>query len=186
MAPADPLQVLAGIQRHLQAIYDLDLDLRVEDFLIGDREMAVLVDQGAVPEVLASTHEQLLILPDDDGISVALYLSDALQESLAAGPDLQDHCHATEGVSHFLMLLWIARQERQVRRLHLELQAEVDKATTCLLLERGATGGAGASSLLRRLFSDVALADHLEPHERERYVHAHQLASEYSRFLARR
>jgi len=60
----------------------------------------------------------------------------------------------------------------------------VDKATTCLLLEREVSGGVGASSLLRRLFSGVVLADHLEPHERDRYVHAHRLASEYSRFLA--
>ena len=119
-------------------------------------------------------------------MSVALYLSDAVQQSLLEGPDLQAHCHATEGVSHFVMLVWVARQERQVRRLHLELQAEVDKATTCLLLERGVTGGTGANSLLQRLFSDVVLAQHLEPHERARYVHAHKLASEYSRVLVQR
>ena len=121
------LSPIEGIQRHLEAIYCLELPQRAIDFLIGDLEFETLVRKGRVPAALADTHEQLLVSPEQGGFSVALYLSDEVREELCTAPSLQSHCHATEGVSHFLMLLWAARQERPVRLLDLELQAEVDK-----------------------------------------------------------
>ena len=180
------LATIEGIQRHLEAIYCLELPQRAIDFLIGDPEFDTLVREGVVPAAIAGSHEQLLVSLQDEGLSVALYLSDELLEELCSAPSLQSHCHATEGVSHFLMLLWAARQERSVRLLDLELQAEVDKASTCLLLDRGATGGCGARQLLNRLFSEPRFEAHLSEPERERYRHVHGLATSYARYLATR
>jgi len=178
------LAPVEGIQRHLEAIYSLELPQRAIDFIIGDQEFEDLVRAGRVPTELVDTHEQLLVSPRDGELSVALYLSDEVREKLHSSPSLQAHCHATEGVSHFLMLLWSVRQERPVRLLDLEFQAEVDKASTCLLLDWGTTGGSGAQGLLRRLFSEPRLADHLSDQERDRYLHAHRLAARYARYLA--
>ncbi len=176
---------VAGIQRHLEAIYDLDLpDARARDYLVGDAEIDRLVEAGVVEPRSDRPEEQLLVLPDDDGASVALYLSDRVRRALASGPSLQDHCHATEGVSHFVLLAWSAREERPVRPIDLELQAEVDKAGTALLLLRGA-GRSDPEQLLRRMFADVQLHPDLGPEERDRYRTAHRLGAEYARRLAR-
>ena len=56
------------------------------------------------------------VLPDGDDVSVAVYLSDAVQASLDSGSSLQDHCHAVEGISHFVLLLWSAVHDRSLRR----------------------------------------------------------------------
>jgi len=175
---------IEGIQRHLEAIYCLELPHRASDFVIGDQELDNLVQEGRVPATLAGTHEQLLVSPQDEGLSVALYLSDDVRNQLRSSPSLQAHCHATEGVSHFLMLLWARRQNRPVRLLDLELQAEVDKASTCLLLDLGVTGGTGARALLDRLFAEPHLETHLSDGERDRYLHAHRLAARFARYLS--
>ena len=140
--------------------------------------MGALVAEGLVDPALAGTDEQVLVLPEAGELSVALYLSDAVQRTLGTG--LQSHCHATEGVSHVLLLLWSAARGRPLRMLDLELQAEVDKACTCLLLDRSSTGGRGGRALLRRLFDDVRFAAHLDDAERSRYREAHRLASGYA------
>jgi hypothetical protein len=175
---------LRGIQRHLEAIYAVRPQPSVDGFVIGDAELEELVEAGVVAAELQGTHEQVLVLPDGDEVSLAVYLSDAVQRSLGGGGTLQDHCHATEGVSHFLLLLWSAGQGRPLRRLDLELQAEIDKASTVLLLDHGATGGRGRRELLRRLFGPVDFGAHLAPHERDRYREAHRVAGRYADRLA--
>ncbi len=177
-------RVLAGIQRHLEAIYAIEAQHAVKDFLIGDSQLEALVEAGLVDAELKGTGEQVLLVPEDDGFSLALYLGDEIQGALAREGSLQAHCHATEGVSHVLLLLWSASQGRPLRRLDLELQAEVDKASTCLLLDQGATGGRGRHDLLRRLFGSVEFGAHLAEHERHRYREAHRLAQVYARRLA--
>ena len=175
---------VAGIQRHLEAIYDLDLHgLRVRDFLVGDAELERWEEAGVLPTRERRPEEQLLVLPHDDGASVALYLSDRVRRSLVAGPSLQDHCHATEGVSHFVLLAWSAREERPVRPIDLELQAEVDKVGTTLLLLRS-EGGGDSGLLLRRMFERASLDEGLTTEERDRYRTAHRLGAGYARRLA--
>ena len=175
---------LSAIQRHLEAIYALDVPHRVEDFVIDDSQLEGLVAAGVVGEVVQQTDEHVLVHHEGEELSIAVYVSDRVRAGLAAGADLQQHCHATEGVSHFVMLSWSAQEGRQVRGLDLELQAELDKAATVLLLDRGATGGQGARELLRRLFDGAVYAEHLQPGERDRYREAHRLAARYSRHLA--
>ncbi|MCP4870781.1 MAG: hypothetical protein GY898_18925 [Proteobacteria bacterium] len=175
---------LSAIQKHLEAIYALDVPHCVEDFVIDDSQLQGLVTAGVVGEIVQSTDEHVLVHHDGDELSIAVYVSDRVRAGLRSGADLQQHCHATEGVSHFVMLSWSALEGRRVRALDLELQAELDKAATVLLLDRGATGGQGARELLRRLFDGAVYADHLDADERDRYREAHRLAARYSRHLA--
>ena len=171
---------LTRIQQHLEAIYAVEVQGAVNDFLIDDEQLARLVEAGLVGAELQQTEEQVLVLSEGDDVSLAVYLSDAVREKLGTGRSLQDHCHATEGVSHFLLLLWSAGQGRELRRLDLELQAEVDKASTVLLLDHAVTGGSRRRELLGRLFDSVDFADHLAPHERQRYREAHRMAARYA------
>jgi len=172
------------IQSHLEAIYDLEGAPRASDFLIDRDVMVRLVDAGLISASLAETDEQVLLLPHDDGLSLAVWLSDQVRAGLQGPRSLQVHCHATEAVSHFLMILWNAREGRQVRLLDLELQAEVDKIATALLDDLRVGGGAGGERLVRRLFDDVRFADHLSVEEHQRYREAHRLARNYAARLA--
>jgi hypothetical protein len=175
---------IAGIQRHIEAIYDLQLpEARARDFLVGDAEVLRWEATGLVEPMADRPEEQLLVLPTEDGAAVALYLSDRVRAGLASGPSLQEHCHAIEGVSHFVLLAWCARQDRPVRRIDLELQAEVDKAGTALLLLRS-HGGGDAERMLRRLFGAAVFHPELTAEERARYRTAHRLGAGYARRLA--
>ena len=70
-----------------------------------------------------------------------------------------------------------------MRPIELELQAEVDKAGTALLLLRS-QGGGDAEALLRRMFDAARLDPQLSALERDRYRTAHQLGAGYARRLA--
>jgi len=174
---------LRGIQRHLEAIYAVGVGQDAADFLLGSDGLEALVEAGAAAPELLGSPEQVLVEESEQGVELAVYLADDVQEGLVTG-SLQAHCHATEGVSHFLLLLWSGQQDRRVRMLDLELQAEVDKASTVLLLDHTFNGGAGARSLLTRMFGGFELLPGLAPEEAERYRAAHHLGRRYSRHLA--
>ncbi|MEE2829748.1 MAG: hypothetical protein VX498_11225 [Myxococcota bacterium] len=179
------MRSLDRIQRHLEAIYDLGLDERVGDFLIDEDGLETLVASGLLGPECRGTEEQVLVLPDEEGFSIGVYLSEAVQRSMRAGEHrLQVHCHATEAVSHFVMLLWAAREGRQVRLFELELQAEVDKVVTALLEDLRHSGGRGADRLIRGLFAGAELAEHLDPVARSRYRESHRLVRDYSPHLS--
>lgn len=174
---------LRGIQRHLEAIYAVAAGQDVARFLVGSEGLEALVDSGAAPASVLGTPEQVLVTDSEDGVELAVYLADEVQQGLVDGT-LQSHCHATEGVSHFLLLMWSGQQERRIRMLDLELQAEVDKASTVLLLDHTFNGGAGGRELLGRLFGAVELLPGLAPEEQERYRAAHRLGRRYAGHLA--
>jgi len=174
---------VSAIQRHLEAIYAVEAGCEIERFLIDDAAVGELVELGVLGPEHVGADEQVLVLPGDGGLELALHLGDEVQSGLATGPSLQDHCHATEGVSHVMMLLRAVREQRPVRLLDLEFQAEVDKAATCLLLRLGTP--TGTDSLLHRLFGDgVTLSPTLTPEERDRYREAHRLGARYAGHLA--
>jgi len=176
---------VAGIQRHLEAIYAVEAGQEISRFLVGDEQVARWADQGVVADEQRGADEQVLIIQrGPQEIELALHLADSVQAGLASGGTLADHCHATEGVSHVLMLLFAAQVERPVRMLDLELQAEVDKAVTCLLLARSTPGSASAEVWIRRLFGAVKFREDLAEHERQRYREAHRLGARYAGHLA--
>ena len=179
---------LREIQRRLERLYDLDLDESVEDF-VCDEEAA----REAVGDMV-SRREVLLVAEEPDGIAVGLYVDeDALLRLHGARDAWMDDrrfdaaCLATEGVSHFVYLMFRARGDHQVSQLELELQAEVDKYATGLLAGNGARLIQERSrSLRRRLFAEAELLDELDAEEVERYQTALRVAARYTARLEER
>ena len=131
--------LLRELQNRLAGLYDAPAEHDVYDFLITDAAHAAAL-QGAAAE--PSTDEQLLVVEEEDGVGVTLYVDQSVIARLAercplqslADENLADFCTALEGVSHFHYLVWCAGRERHVSLLELELQAEVDKYVSALQL----------------------------------------------------
>ncbi len=172
--------MIALIQRHLQAIYDIDApDIR--DFLVDAEAVRALLGDDA-----RASREWVLVRQADDDVDIGVYLHaddlcavDARTPADAVRDALPAWCSVTEGVSHFLLLFRRASREETVSMLELETQAEVDKYVTARL-------HVGPDpSLRRRLFHDATLADGLDHAERERYREAGRLADRYCERLER-
>lgn len=183
-----PAGLLLHVQRHIESLYALNPEAPVTDFLIAEEDAAVYPGGGS----------RTLVKQDDGALAVAVILDDGVCLDLARadprvelnGSNLGSFCVLTEEVSHFLYLLFCARQDRRVSQLELELQAEVDKYLTAVLFLGLQNEGAVSSHLLRLLFDGWRLADGISPERAERYRAASGLAGRYcahleSRFLRR-
>lgn len=84
-------------------------------------------------------------------------------------------------MSHFVYAIWCARADRPVSQLELELQAEIDKYVTCLLVTEPAP--ATSSALRRRLFADCVYDADLDRDEQDRYRAANDNAHRYASWL---
>ena len=183
--------LLRELQRRLAGLYDAPAEHDVYDFLITDAAHAAAL-QGAV--AAPSTDEQLLVVEEEDGVGISLYVDQSVIARLAercplqslADENLADFCTALEGVSHFHYLVWCAGRERHVSLLELELQAEVDKYVSALQLMLQQRAGRFPAELFERLFDRTAFLPHLPPHERTRYEEAHRFAARFCRRLEER
>jgi hypothetical protein len=172
---------VAAMQACLAELYGLDLNYRVDDFLITDRQLA-----GSLGASADDIDEELLILEDDDSAAVSLYLERELVDRLERDNpltslndrNLADFLIALEGVSHFTYFVYKASLDRSVTLLELELQAEVDKfiAAATLLHTQGERVPAG---LHHWLFTLPRLRDGLDAVAAERYEHANHYAARY-------
>jgi hypothetical protein len=139
--------------------------------------------------------EELLVLEEEDGVALGLYLADEVMAGaaradphhrrprLVARADLARVAQAAEGISHFVYLATRAAAGRPVSLLELEVQAEVDKFALLLLhlWRRGLRRMSRA--LRRRLFERVRYHGHLDADELARYREANRLAGGYARWL---
>jgi hypothetical protein len=172
------------IQKGLERLYRIDCGLDVRDFLLGEEERGSIVGRGP--------REQLLVQHDEDGLWLGLFLDPRVLRNLEDHDprrqlddrNLSDLCLSVEGVSHFLYVVWRARQEHPVSPLELELQGEVDKYATCLLTLLGQRDGP-PPELWQALFARFALDGALSVEERERYLTANQQAGRYAEELDR-
>lgn len=182
---------VADLQQRLAALYRLEHGLAVEDFLVTDAATA-----GALTPDGARGHldERLLVRHDGDEVSLALYLDDALLERLRErnpldaldDDDLEDFWTAVEGISHFNYVVHNASARREVTLLELELQAEVDKFVSTVLLAREQGRRAVASRLHHLLFEGMSLDSRLGGEERERYRLANDYAGRFCRRIGAR
>lgn len=182
------MPTLRPLQDRLEQIYGIDTRHDVDDFLITDRRLAQhLEGRGCARDA----DEMLLVRERDDGLGVSLFLdadlvgrlgADDPEHSLHDG-NLADFCTALEGVSHFVHLVWRARQSRPTSHLELELQAEVDKFVSSinLLVQQGLE--AAPPALHHRLFRQVRFDDSLNEDERHRYEAANHYAAKYCHHL---
>ena len=189
---------LLHIQRELERLYDVSLPHAVEDFVVDASEA-----RDALGEHAVARGEVLLVREDADGVAVGLYVDAESVRTLARrrGDAWTDErfpaaCLATEGVSHFVYLLFRAERDGDVSALELELQAEVDKYATGLLAGLGVGVIAArdrspdalmarSRSLRRRLFDDAELLDPPGTEEGDRYRAALTLASRFVAHLER-
>jgi len=137
-----PGAALDRLESLLRGIYDLELECRVVDFLVTDRQAL----PGECRDLPGD--EQLFVTAADDELCMSLYLDPALLERLERNDptselnqdNVADCWAALEGISHFLCVAHHAGHDRPVSRLTLELQAEIDKyiASFLLLIRRDA------------------------------------------------
>jgi hypothetical protein len=174
--------MLSRVQRGLETLYRVETGVSIDDFMVD----------GSLRDALVSARrarEQLLVCETAGEMEVGLFIHPAVLANLGAndpGHGLGDHnlgdfLLAVEGVSHFIYAICCARAERPVTQLELELQAEVDKYVTCLLL--GEPGARVSTQLRRRLFGDCEYEPDLDGDERDRYRAANDNANRYAAWL---
>jgi hypothetical protein len=176
---------LSAMQSCLTELYGLPLEHCIDDFLITDRALARGLG-GARRE----RDEELLIVEEEDGAAVSLYLAQALVERLASDDpvtalshhNLADFLIAFEGVSHFTYFAFKAGRDECVSLLELELQAEVDKFVAAAFL-LGQQYDRLPSGLHDWLFAAPRLHADLSDEEVERYDRANCYAARYCRRL---
>jgi hypothetical protein len=174
---------LARVQRGLEAMYRVDTGVQVSDYVIDHDQRDELAPRAR------RGREQLLVSEAGGEMSLALFIDPAVLANLHAhdpGRRLGDHnlgdfLLAIEGVSHFIYAICCARADRPVTQLELELQAEVDKYVTCLLVTEPDEGM--STALRRRLFGDCAYEPDLDHEEHARYRAANDNALRYSAYL---
>jgi hypothetical protein len=176
--------MLDTLQRTLSDIYDLGPGYDVRDFLITDPMMAKALGQGAV---LGDSEETLLMLQEGDDLSLSLFLDGEMLARLESGKPL-DHLHAEmlgdlwkvmEGISHFNCVVWKAMQDRPVTLLELELQGEIDKYVSTMLLATAQSDKTLLRNLHGWLFDNVSFHDELDDEQRDRYRAANDYAARY-------
>lgn len=177
--------MLARLQRGIEELYRIETNTTVEDFMVGG-DARDAIDPRRRPR------EQLLVCEDGGEMSLGLFIDPRALANLSANDpsrrlgehNLGDFLLAIEGVSHFIYAVCCARAERPVSQLELELQAEVDKYITCLLVT---SPELGVSEQLRvRLFGDACYDDDLDREERDRYTAANDNAHRYAMQLEKR
>ncbi|MBS1119141.1 MAG: hypothetical protein H6Q90_1369 [Deltaproteobacteria bacterium] len=174
---------LARVQRGLEAMYRVDTGVAVSDFVIDHDQRDELAPRAR------RGREQLLVSEAGGEMSLALFIDPSVLANLEThdpGRRLGDHnlgdfLLAVEGVSHFIYAICCARSDRPVTQLELELQAEVDKYVTCLLVTEPDEGV--SSALRQRLFGDCTYEPDLDHEEHARYRAANDNALRYSAYL---
>ena len=140
------------------------------------------------------TEEELLVLEELDGLGISLFLAEELLTSLDGNNPLIDlndgninaFCTALEGVSHFIYLTWNATYGRPISQLELELQAEVDKFVSVVLLASKQGSAIQWKDINNLLFSDCRYDPSLGSDELERYRSANDYAAYFCSQLGQR
>jgi len=170
--------VLTRLQGGLEALYRVQTNLEVDQFLVDEDE------RGAADPARSPREQLLLRQAGDDELAMGLFVDGKAIANLERDDpgvrlhdgNFDDFCLAVEGVSHFVYLALCAAEDRRVSALELELQAEVDKFACCALLANGVSG----RGLRRRLYDDVTFANDLDRDEHDRYRAANAEARRYT------
>ena len=178
------MKILAYLQALLSTIYDLEGVPDVRSFVFSDRQQLQELSQGSN---YVSATESLLIAEQDNELFMSLFLNDALLYRLKRTNPIRslnfsnanDFWAALEGVSHFMYVASKASQDRRFSLLELELQAEIDKFITSLILLRKQGKRNYLSKIHNILFSRTRLAADLDAKTFQRYNNANAYAARY-------
>ena len=183
--------MLSRLQQQLNDIYQVTTGQDVRDFLITDPLLAQCLGGDAV---LNHSRETLLLSEDEEGLAMSLFLDNELLERLESADPLKqlradlldDFWQVLEGISHFNCVAWKASQDQNVSLLELELQAEIDKYVSTMLLAEAQ----GENDLLNRLhgwlFDNVSFHEQLDEQQLNRYKAANDYAARFCHALRRR
>jgi hypothetical protein len=181
--------MLDRIQRTLSELYDVEIESSVRDFVCDAETVRAAVGEGL------ERGEVLLVAEEKDGIAVGLYVCphavDALDrhdgDAWLDERGFEAACLATEGVSHFLFLMFRAENDDAVSQLELELQAEVDKYAAGLLAGNGVGAIRARSRSMRwHLFERARFLDPAHTEAGQRYRKATEVAARYAAWLEHR
>ncbi len=184
-------RLLPAIQNNLAALYETPIAHCVSDFLITDARVAAALEPQHAPR---SNTERVLLRQSADSLDISLYIDNEILNSLASSDpyarlnaeNLNDFLIALEGVSHFNYIVWNAVHGRQITQLELELQAEVDKFITAMMLIDEQGGNADVEGFHGALFDAVIFADSASSISGQRYREANHFAGKYCKRLTRR
>jgi len=176
-----PVELLLHVQRGLEALYALEHEAPVTEFLIPQDAAGGYPGGGSRTVLKQDGDEIALGVVLEDEVGECLSLRDP-REHLDRG-NLGPFCTMTEEVSHFVYLLFCARSQRTVTQLELELQGEVDKYLNAVFLLSLQNDGAVSSRLRDLLFRQYHLADDMPAERAERYHLASDLAYRYCGYL---
>ncbi len=174
------------MQRGIEELYRVGTGVAVDDFVVSEP----LRDRVAAEVAARRPREQLLVQEEDGELSIGLFLDDQVLATLDRhdpGAGLGEHNFgdfllALEGVSHFVYTVFCANHARAVSALELELQAEVDKYVTCLLMSEPRSARV-SQALRRRLYDEPQWEPDLDEDESVRYQVANDNAHRYAAYL---
>lgn len=177
--------MLTDILRHIDRVYDLELDVDIRDFLLTPQMCARLGHDEERASVLVREN------PARDELELGVYIGESELEQLSKidlteaipAESFEIMVTAIEEVSHFAYLLFSASRERRVTQLELELQGEVDKFLTATLLLASRNEGRVPAGVLDHLFGDFDVRPDLDSLARDRYEAAASLASRYCSYV---
>lgn len=180
--------MLSELQRRLDDLYRVDHGHDVNDYLITDPALARLIGRDAM---ITNTEETVLLRQDDDGLALSLFLDGNLLDRLnSADPlsrlraeQLADLWTVLEGISHFVYIIGRASRDRSVTLLELEMQAEVDKFVSTILLAIDQGDNDLVNHMHGWLFDSVGFRSELDPDQYERYRAANDYASRFCHAL---
>lgn len=176
------MKTLSRVQRGIETLYRVETGVCVSDFVVGTAYRDELVTERRA-------REQLLVVEAHGEMNLALYIEPGVLANLIThdpGRRLGDHnlgdfLLAVEGVSHFIYAVCCAKVDRPVSQIELELQAEVDKYVTCLLVTEPEPEV--SAQLRQRLFGDASYEPDLDQEEAGRYRAANDNAQRYTAWL---
>jgi hypothetical protein len=183
--------LLSSIQSGLATLYETPVAHCVTDFLVTDARLAQLLENTDQPR---NNNERLLLRQSEGSLDVSLFIDAGILAALDTSDpyrrldatNLNDFLIALEGVSHFHYLIWNAIHARQVTQLELELQAEVDKFVTSMMVLDEQGTRADADHVHDVLFTWVQFDDTADAACEQRYREANRYAGKYCRHLTRR
>jgi hypothetical protein len=162
------LPAVSEAARFLIDLYRLDLDLEASRFVIEpDLARQILEDREGGPAGEGSPRSGVLVVDDEEGAQVGLYLHP---------DDVKDPDVVVEETSHLLYLAWHAIRDLPVSRLLLEIQGEVDRYVVARLSGRDAFGH----------FREFEWETWMGEDARSSYATAHRVARRYCEGLAAR
>jgi len=176
--------MLGALQQQLSDIYQLGRSHDVRDFMITDPTLAKALGQDAM---LGNSEETLLLSQDEEGLALSLFLDGDMLGRLESGNPLDklrtelldDLWKVLEGISHFNCIVWKATQDRSVSLLELELQGEIDKYVSTMLLALEQADTYLLNSLHGWLFDEVRYHDELDNEQLDRYRSANDYAARF-------